>query len=94
MTDKAEDTERARTFLACAAEVARLLAVDVDAPGTTAKGRARSVAGAVRRPLLESPRLAGELFAPLMAAAVHDPDPNCCRWFVWFSRVVLPEGQD
>ncbi|MER5598490.1 hypothetical protein [Streptomyces sp. NPDC002265] len=82
MTDRAEDTEMARTFLACAAEVARLLAVDVDAPGTTAKGRARSLAGAVRRPLLESPRLADELFAPLMAAAVHDPDPSFCRWFV------------
>jgi hypothetical protein len=82
VTDKAEDTDRQRAFLACAAEVARLLGVDVDAPGTPAMRRARNLAHAVRRPLLESPRLADELFAPLMAAAVHDPDPSFCRWFV------------
>jgi hypothetical protein len=82
VTEKTEDTEKARDFLACAVEVARLLGVDVDAPGTTAKRQARNLAGAVRRPLLESPRLADELFAPLMAAAVHDPDPSFCRWFV------------
>jgi hypothetical protein len=80
--DKAEDTERARAFLASAEEVARLLGTDVDVPAATAKRRARSLSGAVRRPLLEGPRLADELFAPLMAAAVHDPDPSFCRWFV------------
>ncbi|WP_236653385.1 hypothetical protein [Streptacidiphilus melanogenes] len=85
MTDKTEDTEMTRAFLACTAEVARLLPVDVnvDGPDTlTAKRRARDLAHAVRRPLLESPRLADELFTPLMAAAVHDPDPSFCRWFV------------
>ncbi|MFJ9721285.1 hypothetical protein ACIRP3_00860 [Streptomyces sp. NPDC101209] len=82
MVKKAEDTERDRAFLACAAEVARLIGVDMDRPGATAKARARSLAGAVKRPLLEHAHLPEELFAPLMAAAVHDPDPSFCRWFV------------
>jgi hypothetical protein len=82
VNDKREDSEAARVFLASATEVARLLAIDVGAPGATAMRRARSLAHAVRRPLLESPLLAEELFTPLMAAAVHDPDASFCRWFV------------
>ncbi|MEU1200341.1 hypothetical protein ABZ446_29525 [Streptomyces sp. NPDC005813] len=82
MTERAEDTERERAFLACAVEVARLIGVDVDRPGATARGHARSLAGAVKRPLLEHAHLPEELFTPLMAAAVHDPDPSFCRWFV------------
>ncbi|QQM47226.1 hypothetical protein JEQ17_42830 [Streptomyces liliifuscus] len=44
--------------------------------------RARLLAHAVRKPLLERASLPEELFAPLMAAAVYDPDPSFCRWFV------------
>ncbi|MFF2186283.1 hypothetical protein [Streptomyces sp. NPDC058155] len=36
----------------------------------------------MRKPLLEREGLPEELFAPLMAAAVYDPDPSFCRWFV------------
>ncbi|MFI1585315.1 hypothetical protein [Embleya sp. NPDC020630] len=61
-------------------EVARLLGVaDV---ATTSNDQARRLALAVRKPLLERASLPDELFAPLMAAAVHDPDPSFCRWFV------------
>ncbi|MFF7759529.1 hypothetical protein [Streptomyces griseorubiginosus] len=77
VTEKAGDAEKERVFRECVAEVARLIGVDVDRPG-----RARSLAGAVRRPLLERSHPPEELFAPLMAAAVHDPDPSFCRWFV------------
>ncbi|MEU4359124.1 hypothetical protein [Streptomyces virginiae] len=44
--------------------------------------RARHLAHAVRKPLLDPARLPEELFAPLMDAAVHDPDPSFCRCFV------------
>ncbi|MES5820773.1 hypothetical protein [Streptomyces sp. RG80] len=43
---------------------------------------ARRLALAVRKPLLERASLPEELFAPLMAAAVYDPDPSFCLWFV------------
>ncbi|QIQ06898.1 hypothetical protein HA039_14595 [Streptomyces liangshanensis] len=42
----------------------------------------RHLAHALRGPLLGRAALGEELFAPLMAAAVHDPDPSFCRWFV------------
>jgi hypothetical protein len=44
--------------------------------------RARHLAHAARKPLLERACLPEEFFAPLMAAAVYDPDPSFCRWFV------------
>lgn len=44
--------------------------------------QARRIALAVRKPLLDRATLPEELFAPLMAAAVYDPDPSFCRWFV------------
>lgn len=71
----------ARSFLSCAAEVAQLLdlGTGTDVPEDR---RARHLAHAVRKPLLESAGLPEELFAPLMAAAVYDPDPSFCRWFV------------
>ncbi|WP_240496501.1 hypothetical protein [Streptomyces torulosus] len=71
----------ARSFLSCAAEVARLLDLETgtDVPEDR---RARHLAHAVRKPLLESASLPEEFFAPLMAAAVYDPDPSFCRWFV------------
>ncbi|MGW3020583.1 hypothetical protein [Streptomyces longwoodensis] len=70
-----------RTFLACAAEVARLL--DLEAAADVPEDRrARHLAGAARRPLLERATLSEEFFDPLMAAAVYDPDPSFCRWFV------------
>lgn len=47
-----------------------------------AHARARRLSHAVRKPLLERASLPDELFAPLMAAAVYDPDPSFCRWFV------------
>jgi hypothetical protein len=71
----------ARSFLSSAAEVARLLGLG-DAAGVPEDRRARYLAHAVRKPLLERAGLPEEFFAPLMAAAVHDPDPSFCRWFV------------
>ncbi|MET9700930.1 hypothetical protein ABZY31_29010 [Streptomyces sp. NPDC006529] len=70
-----------RSFLTCAAEVARLLGID-DVATRPNDRRARHLAHAVRKPLLERASLPEELFAPLMAAAVYDPDPSFCRWFV------------
>ncbi|MEU5066552.1 hypothetical protein V6P99_00490 [Streptomyces virginiae] len=70
-----------RTFLACAAEVARLL--DLEAAADVPEDRlARHLALAARKPLLERARLPEEFFDPLVAAAVYDPDPSHCRWFV------------
>lgn len=70
-----------RSFLTCATEVARLVGVE-DAAGEPDDRQARRLANAVRKPLLERAHLPEELFAPLMAAAVYDPDPSLCRWFV------------
>ena len=69
-----------RSFLTCAREVARLLGVAGVA--MKPKDQARHLAHVVRKPLLERASLPDELFAPLMAAAVYDPDPSFCRWFV------------
>ncbi|MFE5240322.1 MULTISPECIES: hypothetical protein [unclassified Streptomyces] len=81
MADEERNESAARTFLSCVTEVARLmdLANVADVPEAR---RARHLAHAVRRPLLERAHLPEEFFAPLMAAAVHDPDPSFCRWFV------------
>ncbi|WP_256096151.1 hypothetical protein [Streptomyces sp. LUP30] len=79
-----EDDRReaaARSFLSCAAEVARLLDLETGTDVPEAR-RARHLAHAVRKPLLGSASLPEEFFAPLMAAAVYDPDPSFCRWFV------------
>lgn len=65
----------------CVIEVARLLDVE-DVTVEPKDRRARHLAHAVRKPLLERACLPEELFTPLMAAAVHDPDPSFCRWFV------------
>ncbi|MFG2296297.1 hypothetical protein [Streptomyces sp. NPDC048603] len=70
-----------RSFLTCTVEVARLLGIE-DRSTVQGGRRAREVAHAVRRPLLERESLPEEAFAALMAAAVHDPDPSFCRWFV------------
>lgn len=69
------------SFLMCATEVARLLGVEDVAMKRNGR-HARHLAHAVRKPLLERASLPEELFAPLMAAAVYDPDPSFCRWFV------------
>ncbi|MDQ0757368.1 hypothetical protein [Streptomyces canus] len=71
----------APSFLSCAAEVASLLDLGTGADMPEDR-RARHLAHAVRKPLLESAGLPEEFFAPLMAAAVYDPDPSFCRWFV------------
>jgi hypothetical protein len=42
----------------------------------------RHLAHAVCKPLLGRASLPEEWFVPLMAAAVYDPDPSFCRWFV------------
>ncbi|MFJ7415339.1 hypothetical protein ACIQWZ_31715 [Streptomyces sp. NPDC098077] len=70
-----------RSFLTCVTEVTQLLGFgDVT---MEPKGRhARHLADAVRKPLLERASLPEEWYAPLMAAAVYDPDPSFCRWFV------------
>jgi hypothetical protein len=68
-------------FLTSATAVAQLLGVE-DAAAVPADSRARHIAHAVRRALLERDHLPEEFFTPLMAAAVHDPDPSFCRWFV------------
>ncbi|WP_191134067.1 hypothetical protein [Streptomyces sp. col6] len=74
-----------RSFLAYVRDVARLPGFEGIASGFGAA----HVAHAVRRPLLERAYLPEELFAPLTAAAVRDPDPSFCRWFaepaVWRS---------
>ncbi|MFF8513057.1 hypothetical protein ACF064_33830 [Streptomyces sp. NPDC015492] len=80
----AEDEQsgiKPRSFLTCVTEVAQLLSVgDVS---MEPKGRhARHLAHAVRKPLLERASLPEEWFAPLMGAAVYDPDPSFCLWFV------------
>lgn len=76
-----EDGAGARSFLTCAVEVARLVGVEETGPVPESR-RARLLAGAVRKPLLQRASLPEEFFAPLMAAAVYDPDPSFCRWFV------------
>ena len=38
----------------------------------------RQLAGAARKPLRERSSLPEELFDPLMAAAVYNPDPSSC----------------
>ncbi|MEU9658968.1 hypothetical protein [Streptomyces chartreusis] len=78
--DEQSDTEP-RSFLTCATEVARLLGVE-DVAVEPGDRHARLLAHAVRKPLLERASLPEELFAPLMAASVYDPDPSFCRWFV------------
>jgi hypothetical protein len=81
MADEEHDKPTARSFLSCATEVARLMDLGnaADVPETR---RARYLAHAVRKPLLERTHLPEEFFAPLLAAAVYDPDPSFCRWFV------------
>ncbi|MFG3492826.1 hypothetical protein ACIQ9R_05705 [Streptomyces sp. NPDC094447] len=81
MTEDEQSGIEPRSFLTCVTEVARLVGVgDVS---MEPKGRhARHLAHAVRKPLLERASLPEEWFAPLMAAAVYDPDPSFCRWFV------------
>ncbi|MEU2494071.1 hypothetical protein [Streptomyces sp. NPDC007883] len=70
-----------RSFLTCVTELAQLLGVG-DVGMEPEDRRARHLAHAVRKPLLGRASLPDEWFAPLMAAAVHDPDPSFCRWFV------------
>jgi len=69
------------SFLTCATAVARLLDLDISALLNGPRA-ARQVAAAVRRPLLERPALDEAFFSPLMAAAVYEPDPAFCRWFI------------
>lgn len=70
-----------RSFLTCTTAVASLLDLDIS---TLLSGprAARHVAAAVRRPLLERAALDEAFFSPLMAAAVYEPDPSFCRWFI------------
>lgn len=80
----AEEEQRGkgpRSFLMCVTEVARLLGVE-DAAIKPNDRHARHLAHAVCKPLLERASLPEELFVPLMAAAVYDPDPSFCLWFV------------
>ncbi|WAU82572.1 hypothetical protein O1Q96_24210 [Streptomyces sp. Qhu-G9] len=81
MAEDEQSSIEPRSFLTCATEVARLLGVE-DAAVKPDDRHARHLAHAVRKPLLERAFLPEELFAPLMAAAVYDPDPSFCRWFV------------
>ncbi|MGW1230272.1 hypothetical protein [Streptomyces sp. NPDC002530] len=81
MTDEEHTKPAARSFLSCATEVARLMDLG-DAPDVPEARRARYLGHAVRKPLLERAYLPEEFFAPLLAAAVYDPDPSFCRWFV------------
>ncbi|MDX3752604.1 hypothetical protein [Streptomyces sp. AK08-02] len=81
MADEEHKKPTARSFLSCATEVARLMDLGNAADVPEAR-RARHLAHAVRKPLLERTHLPEEFFAPLLAAAVYDPDPSFCRWFV------------
>ncbi|MER5483710.1 hypothetical protein ABT024_10885 [Streptomyces sp. NPDC002812] len=80
MTEGEQSGMEPHSFLACVTEVARLLGIGDVAMQPT--DQARHLAHAVRKPLLERASLPDELFAPLMAAAVCEPDPSFCRWFV------------
>ncbi|WP_405517107.1 hypothetical protein [Streptomyces canus] len=81
MAEEEHNEADARSFLSCAAEVAQLLDLGNAADVPEAR-RARHLAHAARRPLLEHASLPEEFFGSLMAAAVYDPDPSFCRWFV------------
>ncbi|MFI8487179.1 hypothetical protein [Streptomyces rubrogriseus] len=70
-----------RSFLTCVTEPTWLLSVG-DARREPKDRHARHLAHAVSKPLLERASLPGNRFASLMAAAVYDPDPDFCRWFV------------
>ncbi|MCX4869074.1 hypothetical protein OHU11_39295 [Streptomyces sp. NBC_00257] len=70
-----------RSFLTYVTEVAQLLGVG-DVAMEPKDRHARHLAHAVRKPLLERASLPEKWFAPLVAAAVYDPDPSFCRWFV------------
>ena len=89
--------EENRSFLTCVTEVARLLGINTLAL-TTEPRAAHSIAAALRKPLRECATLPEELFSPLMAAAVYDPDPSFCGWFVEpalyvFGRMPLRAGR-
>lgn len=81
MADQEHKEAAVRTFLSCATEVARLMDLG-DAADVPEARRARHLAHALRKPLLERAHLPEAFFAPLTAAAVYDPDPSFCRWFV------------
>ncbi|WP_260461763.1 hypothetical protein [Streptomyces lateritius] len=81
MAEDEQHGKEPRSFLTCVTEVARLLGV-VDVPVEPKDRHARHLAHVVRKPLLERASLPEKWFAPLMAAAVYDPDPSFCRWFV------------
>ncbi|WP_247695759.1 hypothetical protein [Streptomyces sp. B93] len=81
MADEEHNKPAAHSFLSYATEVARLMDLG-HAPDVPEARRARHLAHAVRKPLLERTHLPEEFFAPLLAAAVHDPDPSFCRWYV------------
>ncbi|MEU3317073.1 hypothetical protein ABZ743_30960 [Streptomyces sp. NPDC006662] len=70
-----------RSFLTCVTELAQLLGVG-DVGMEPEDRHARHLAHAVRKPLLGRASLPDVWFVPLMAAAVYDPDPSFCRWFV------------
>ncbi|MEU9339547.1 hypothetical protein AB0D49_41505 [Streptomyces sp. NPDC048290] len=69
------------SFLTCVTELAQMLGVG-DVSMEPEDRHARHLAHAVRKPLLRRASLPDEWFVPLMAAAVYDPDPSFCRWFV------------
>lgn len=81
MAEEDHNEAEARSFQSCAAEVARVLSLE-NVASVPEDRRARHLAHAVRKPLLERGSLPEEFFAPLMATAVDDPDPSFCRWFV------------
>ncbi|MET9762612.1 hypothetical protein ABZ016_26765 [Streptomyces sp. NPDC006372] len=71
MADEERNEAEAPTFLSSMVEVARLLDIN-NAVSVREDRRARHLAHAVRRPLLQRASLPEEFFAPLMAAAVYD----------------------
>ncbi|MFH9740192.1 hypothetical protein ACH4MA_21245 [Streptomyces roseolus] len=81
MAEDEQSGTEPRSFLTCTTAVARLLGIEEVSTKPNDR-RARHLAHAVRKPLLERESLPEELFVPLMAAAVYDPDPSFCRWFV------------
>ncbi|MFJ3861965.1 hypothetical protein ACIPRL_37855 [Streptomyces sp. NPDC090085] len=81
MAEDEQNTIETRSFLTYVTELAQLLGIE-DVGMEPGDRHARHLAHAVRKPLLERPSLPDEWFAPLMAAAVYDPDPSFCRWFI------------
>lgn len=77
MTVKRESDAGRRTFRSCMTEVAQLLGIEVADSFLT-----RDIANMLRKSLSKQATLPEELFDPMMAEAVYEPDASWSRWLV------------